>query len=406
MTNEYKNSELTFSAFQNLANNTDHLINDAQSINSKRFGLFGQVGGLLTLVKKTRRERLRQAPISAMEEEAGDILWYLSALSSSLNIALSEVALKAIDKLQDELKLKYEHHDAASLTFKEFDGLISLAKNTLPKELDPLLNRLGLAAGHVMQDNNPRQQDILTTKPVDVLANVLVALTMVIGHKELTFVKIANLNVEKIQFRWRPENSEYIELLDPASPKHERFPEKFAVSLIQRETADGVHVYQQIAGVNIGDRLTDNKNEPDGYRFHDVFHLAYAAHLGWSPVIRSLLKVKRKYDSRIDENEDGARARIIEEGIATWIFNHANLPENKLYEGIKPGELAYSILKQVHEMVRGYEVEKCPMWQWEFAILDGFKIFRQLKANPPGGRVIVDTKQHTISYEAFNNGDI
>ncbi|MEN2469325.1 hypothetical protein [Burkholderia sp. GS2Y] len=54
------------------------------------------------------------------------------------------------------------------------------------------------------------------------------------------------------------------------------------------------------------------------------FHLAYVAHLGWSPVIRALLKLKRKSDPKLDENEDGARAAIIEEGIATWIFNHAD----------------------------------------------------------------------------------
>jgi len=31
--------------------------------------------------------------------------------------------------------------------------------------------------------------------------------------------------------------------------------------------------------VIVGDRLTDNKAEPDDYRFHDVFHMAYAVHL-------------------------------------------------------------------------------------------------------------------------------
>ena len=37
---------------------------------------------------------------------------------------------------------------------------------------------------------------------------------------------------------------------------------------------------------------------------------------GWSPVLRSLLKLKRKTDPELDENQDGARATIIEEGIA------------------------------------------------------------------------------------------
>ena len=61
------------------------------------------------------------------------------------------------------------------------------------------------------------------------------------------------------------------------------------------------YVIQQMRRVNIGDRLTDNRTEPDGYRFHDVFHLAYVAHLGQSPVIRALLKQKRKSDPRLDE---------------------------------------------------------------------------------------------------------
>lgn len=59
------------------------------------------------------------------------------------------------------------------------------------------------------------------------------------------------------------------------------------------------------------------------YRFHDVFHLAYAAVLGWSPVLRALLKCKRKSHPWLDENQDGARAILIEEGISTFVFNHA-----------------------------------------------------------------------------------
>ncbi|MEY8789853.1 hypothetical protein AB9K27_16585 [Klebsiella quasipneumoniae] len=54
------------------------------------------------------------------------------------------------------------------------------------------------------------------------------------------------------------------------------------------------YVIQQCQGVNIGDRLTDNKKDKDDYRFHDVFHICYAVHLGWSPVLRALLHLKRE----------------------------------------------------------------------------------------------------------------
>ncbi len=79
--------------------------------------------------------------------------------------------------------------------------------------------------------------------------------------------------------------------------------------VFKEKTIEGKsYVIQQCTGINIGDRLTDNRLEPDDYRFHDVFHLAYAAILGWSPVLRALFKVKRKSCPKIDENQDGARA--------------------------------------------------------------------------------------------------
>lgn len=167
------------------------------------------------------------------------------------------------------------------------------------------------------------------------------------------------------------------------------------MDFIELPGRSGPSVVQQLNGVFIGDRLTDNSNEPDDYRFHDVFHLAYMAYLGWSPVMRGLLKLKRKSNPIIDENEDGARAMIIEEGIATWIFNHAK--RRKFYKGIKEGELEYSLLKQIHSMVEGYEVHKCPLWQWELAILKGFEVFRELRS-VRSGSVVVDMSNHQLTF--------
>lgn len=56
------------------------------------------------------------------------------------------------------------------------------------------------------------------------------------------------------------------------------------------------------------------------YRFHDAFHLAHAAVLGWSPVTRFLLSRKRKCDLRTGEGEDGGRAIAIEKGISALAF--------------------------------------------------------------------------------------
>ena len=132
------------------------------------------------------------------------------------------------------------------------------------------------------------------------------------------------------------------------------------------------------------------------YRFHDVFHLAYAAVLGWSPVLRALLKCKRKSHPWLDENQDGARAILIEEGISTFVFNHA---KPHLFEGATGVD--YRLLATIKEFVKGYEVEDQPFWAWERAILRGYDIFRELTAQRCG-RVILDMSQRDVFFEPMD----
>jgi hypothetical protein len=131
----------------------------------------------------------------------------------------------------------------------------------------------------------------------------------------------------------------------------------------------------------------------DDYRFHDVFHLAYVAILGWSPVLRGLFKLKRKSQPKVDEAQDGARAILIEEGISTLIFHRAT--RLKHFESIT--SLDYSLLKLIPEFVNGYEVEACPLWQWEQAILEGFSVFRKLRLHRRG-IVTADLTTRSITF--------
>jgi hypothetical protein len=166
------------------------------------------------------------------------------------------------------------------------------------------------------------------------------------------------------------------------------------MEIFEKEVGGNIYVYQRCNGIKIGDRLTDNKIEEDDYRFHDVFHLAYAAILGWLPVILGLFRVKRKSNPKIDDAEDGARAILIEEGVSTWIFNHAyrlNFFENM-------HRLDYGLLKAVRELVRGYEVERCPLWLWEQAILEGYKVFRALRYHRRG-IVVADLGKRTLTFQ-------
>ncbi|ELN0123962.1 pyrophosphatase, partial [Pseudomonas aeruginosa] len=146
-------------------------------------------------------------------------------------------------------------------------------------------------------------------------------------------------------------------------------------------------------GVFIGDPLTDNIADRDGYRFHDVFHFAYAAILHWSPVIRALIKHKRKSQSKYDEEQDSGRAIVVEEGLTAWIFSRAK--ELNYFENQE--KVSLGILKTIEEFVSGYEVEKCPLKLWEKAIMDGYSVFRQIKKNQ-GGWIIGNRKERTLQY--------
>lgn len=118
----------------------------------------------------------------------------------------------------------------------------------------------------------------------------------------------------------------------------------------------------------MGQDLTDNAYVPDGYRFHDVFHLACAAVLGWSPVSRRNLNLKRRSEPAVDEVEDGGRAIVTEEGISALVFAYAR--DHNALEGVH--SVDYDLLKTIRIMTARFEVGICTTGEWERAILMGY----------------------------------
>jgi hypothetical protein len=57
--------------------------------------------------------------------------------------------------------------------------------------------------------------------------------------------------------------------------------------------------------------------------------------------------------------------------------------------------LDYAILKDIKELVKGYEVEACPLWLWEEAVLKSYGIFRFLQENRKG-LVVADLSERQI----------
>ena len=144
-------------------------------------------------------------------------------------------------------------------------------------------------------------------------------------------------------------------------------------------------------GQPIGDPLTDASHIEDDYRLHDVFHLSYAAILGWSPVLRALMKRKRKSNPRIDEAEDGGRAIAIEEGISALVFSYA---ARHGYLDTVP-RLDQELLVTIGNMVSHLEVSIRRAADWESAITTGYQAWRQLHA-ARGGTVELDMHARTL----------
>lgn len=390
---------LTFTEYASLAQRTDRFHEDPEALQNLRFGYFGEIGGLLASMKKVSRDMMLETERDFAGKEIGDALWYLlaiTALQGVLPAQLAESCLAALRGYYGEAPRPVNEE----VNFRNLDAFVQAQVGGELEDRIAILGELAGAAGALAEGPNPQTHFRDAKGHPDILGRHLSLLVRAAAAFGLSLEKIARHNLDKISERWPGPGPDriYHPLFDLPQdyPAHERLPREFTVFFEQRVSGKQNHVVQSIRGVFVGDRLTDNSVEEDGYRFHDVFHLAYVAHLGWSPVIRGLLKLKRKSNHEVDENQDGARAMIIEEGIATWIFNHGKA-RGDLFEGVKEGKLAFGLLKQIKSMVSGYEVDQCPIWQWERAILEGFRVFRELYA-AKSGYVRVNMDNHTIEF--------
>ena len=260
---------------------------------------------------------------------------------------------------------------------------------------------LGLAgeAGQLLSEYKKRLRDGEThvrfkDRVREELGDLLWYLANVASKFGVELEDVARANLVKVRARWSLEAAGAgAGDFDGTAPKNERMPRRFCVELMDTENEGRLLVRVSVDGLRFGDELTDNAYRPDGYRFHDVFHFAYAAVLGWSPITRSLLRRKRKSRPELDEVEDGGRAAAIEEGVSALVFDYAR--RHQMLRGVKA--LDYDLLRTVKGMTSHLEVNRCTTGEWERAILQGFDVWRQVVGRR-GGRVLVDLDNHRIRY--------
>jgi hypothetical protein len=223
------------------------------------------------------------------------------------------------------------------------------------------------------------------------LGDVLWYVAAIASELNLDLEDIAAANLAKTRSRWCARNTES---LDARWPEDERLPRRGEYVFVPVEGVSakpGVDVWFE--GRRVGSRLTDAASVEDGYRFHDVFHLSYATMLGWSPVTRLLLSRKRRSDPMIDENEDGGRAIVIEEGVSALVFAYA--AQHQFLEGVP--RLDQRLLDSIIMLTATTEAAAFNPAEWERAIIAGFDCFRLLVAND-GGTVRFDSHSRRMEY--------
>jgi NTP pyrophosphatase (non-canonical NTP hydrolase) len=278
-----------------------------------------------------------------------------------------------------------------------------------PKPADPILvPLLGLAGetGTLLSEYkkvllNAGDREYYAHFVKEELGDILWYMSAIADKFGLSLDDIAFDNLVKCHNRW-PSASDHLHdegfyVLDRKSPPDQRLPRNAVIRF--QEFGEGADLRLKTTIIEGTRRegetpnyLTDNAYDDDGYRYHDIFHLSYAAILGWSPVFRKFL-VPKKRDGKADEVEDGGRAKVIEEGVAHLVFSYAG--GGALFDGATsvPSEL----LRIIKNMTAHLEVSIRSQKDWQRAIQEGYRVFRLMRA-AKGGDVTIDLDARTIEY--------
>lgn len=204
---------------------------------------------------------------------------------------------------------------------------------------------------------------------------------------------IAVQNLRRIGERWSTQDAVTPALLlDDEFPPDEQLPRQVDVTFEEERLSDGkARVTLRSGGKQLGNHVYDMSWTNDDYRYHDAFHLTYAALLGWSPITRWFFSRQRESDPQYREIEDSGRAKVIEEAVAALLFNYA--AAEQYLDGVDA--IDFSMLELVTSMVSGFEVSVRTTREWERAILRSFEVWRALR-DAGGGSVRLDLRARRI----------
>lgn len=237
---------------------------------------------------------------------------------------------------------------------------------------------------------------LFSERAAEELGDILWYVANLAAKLDLELENVGQLNLRRTSERWPTVGATVpASLLDDEYPSEEQIPRTVSVQFREVEVDGGVKVEISSDGEQVGNYLTDMNYSDDGYRFHDVFHLTYAAMLGWSPITRDFFGVKRESVQHVREIEDGGRAAVLEEGVSAFVFNYAR--EESFLEGVP--QLDSDLLRTIVNLVSHLEVRVRTIAEWERAILRSYEIWRAMREHR-GGVVHLNLPGRTIEFEA------
>jgi NTP pyrophosphatase (non-canonical NTP hydrolase) len=273
--------------------------------------------------------------------------------------------------------MDFDYYQDASVGTDQFAGQTAKKDDGLTIPLLGLAGETGTLLAEFKKKIRDRESyEGFKEKAEEELGDILWYLSNIASRLKLSLSEIASKNLQKTNERWPVSGDapDMFHFFDEGFPPKERLPRSVKVRLFESEKGKRAHMEFYPDGGLIGDPLTDNAYVDDGYRFHDVMHLANMAVLGWSPVMRSILTLKRKSQQQTDEVEDGARAILLEELVVAFVYSNAK--ERRYYDNIK--HLDSELLSTVKRIVAHLEVGKRRTKDWERAIFQGYAAFRHL----------------------------
>jgi hypothetical protein len=230
---------------------------------------------------------------------------------------------------------------------------------------------------------------------IEELGDVLWYVTAIASHYDINLEEIASENLAKTQDRYHDIDLTKLPRFD--EKYEEQFPDSFIINFQEEQGEHFLTVKmlweRESNLLPLGDPLTDNSRNPNEYRYHDVFHLGHVAYLGWSPVLRHLMKLKRKSDPLTLDTEDRGRPQVAEEAVTLIVYNYAK--GNKMLK--ESDRIDTELLHIVKQLVVDLEVSAVTTYQWEKAIIESYKVFHHVIENK-GGRVLVSPKDRVLKY--------